>query len=73
LLWFSVGAEFFPLRLCHDERRVLGMRRKARKLHRRQGGRGKQHDTKSGHVMLVPRKQRMPKSAAINKRSTNTG
>jgi hypothetical protein len=66
LLWFSVGAEFFLLRLCHDERCVLGMRGKARKLHRRQGGRGKQHDTMSGHVMLVPRKQRMPKSAAIN-------
>jgi hypothetical protein len=56
LLWFSVGAEFFPLRLCHDERRVLGMRCKARKLHRGQGGRGKQHEAKSGHVMSVPRK-----------------
>jgi len=57
LLWFSVGAEFFLLRLCHHKRwRVPGMRCKARKLHRGQGGRGKQHETKSGHVMSVPRK-----------------
>jgi hypothetical protein len=50
--------------LSRDQRRALGVRGKACKLHRRDGGCGKQHETKSCHVMSVPRNEL--KGAAIN-------
>lgn len=44
---------FHPLlRLRYDQRRALGVCWEACKLHRRQGGRGKQHETKSGHLIF---------------------
>ena len=52
-LRFSVGADFF-LGLRDDERRGLRMRCGDRKLRHRQSGRGKQHDAKVCHDVLVP-------------------
>lgn len=54
LLRLAVGTELFPLRLGHDKGCALGMRCGACKLHRRDRSRGKQQETKFGHVILVP-------------------
>jgi hypothetical protein len=51
LLGLSVRADF-ALLLRDDERRGLGMRCGACKLHRGHGGRCKQHKTKFGHEDL---------------------
>lgn len=67
-LCLSLRMGFLPLlRLRHDQRRALGVRWETCKLHRRQGGRGKQRKTKSGHLILIPR----VKNGAAG--STNTG
>lgn len=66
LLCFRAGF-LFLFSLSQNQWRVLGMRCKACQLHRRDGGRGKQHETKSCHVMSVPRNELKAR------RSTNTG
>jgi hypothetical protein len=58
-LWWPFGPSLgtdFALRLRNDDRPGLRLRRRARELHRRQGGRGKQRDTKVCHDDLGPRK-----------------
>jgi hypothetical protein len=68
-LRLSLRVGFHPLlRLRHDQGRAMGVRRESCKLHRRQGGRSKQHETKPGHLILIPR---VDKNGAA--RSTNTG
>jgi hypothetical protein len=51
----SVGTKLF-LGLGHNQRRGLGVRWRGYQLHRRQSGRGKQHETKVCHDGLDPRK-----------------
>jgi hypothetical protein len=58
-LWrrrFSFGAGFAG-GLRHDQRRGLGMRRRAREMHRRKGSRSKQRETKVCHDGLNPWKK----------------
>ena len=65
-LRLSLRMGFLPLlRLRHDQRSALGVRWQTCKLHRRQGGRGKQRKTKSGHLILSPRVKK--RHGGINK------
>jgi hypothetical protein len=49
LFGLSVGADFASRRLCHDDRRGLGVRWRAHEVHRRQRRSGEQHETKVCH------------------------
>jgi hypothetical protein len=51
-----LGLSFFLLGLGHDQRRGLRVRWRGDELHRGQGSRGKQHETKVCHDGLGPRK-----------------
>lgn len=65
-LCLSLRMGFLPLlRLRHDQRSALGVRWETSKLHRRQGGRGKQRKTKSGHLIWSPRVKK--RRCGINK------
>jgi hypothetical protein len=57
LFGLSVGADFARRRLCHDDRRGLGVGWRAHEVHRRQRRSGEQHETKVCHDDVSPRKR----------------